>query len=47
MDKLRKEIEKWRERLIEDVQKILKEEIEKDMEVLFDMLWSKRLFKER
>lgn len=46
MEKLRKEIEEWKEFLIEDLQQILKEEIEKDVEVLFDMLWSKRLLKE-
>lgn len=47
MEKLRKEIEEWKEFLIEDLQKILKEEIEKDVEVLFDCLWSKRLLKKR
>ena len=47
MEKLRKEIEEWKEFLIEDLQKILKEEIEKDAEVLFDCLWHNRLLKER
>jgi len=47
MEELRKEIEEWKEFLIEDLKKILKEEIEKDVEVLFDCLWNKRLLKER
>jgi len=47
MEKLRKEIEEWKEFLIEDLQKILKEEIEKDVEVLFDCLLNKRLLKEQ
>ena len=47
MEKLKKEIEKWKEWLIEDLQKILKEEIEKDVEVLFDCLWERGLLKER
>jgi hypothetical protein len=47
MEKLKKEIEEWKEFLIEDLQKILKEEIEKDVEVLFDCLWRERLLKER
>lgn len=47
MDKLKKEIEEWKEWLIEDLQKILKREIEKDVEVLFDYLWDKGLLKER
>jgi len=47
MEKLRKEIEEWKEFLIEDLQKILKEEIEKDVEVLFDCLLNKKLLKER
>ena len=47
MEKLKKEIEEWKEWLIEDLQKELKEEIEKDVEVLFDCLLNKRLLKER
>jgi len=47
MEKLEKEIEEWKEFLIEDLQKILKEEIEKDVEVLFDGLLRKRILKER
>ncbi len=47
MEKLGKEIKEWKEFLIEDLQKILKEEIEKDVEVLFDCLLHKRLLKER
>jgi len=47
MEKLKKEIEEWKGFLIEDLQKILKEEIEKDVEVFFDGLWRKRLLKER
>jgi len=47
MEKLKKEIEDWKEFLIEDLQKILKEEIEKDVEVLFDCLLRRRLLKER
>ena len=47
MEELRKEIEEWKAFLMEDLQKILKEEIEKDVEVLFDCLWNKRLLKER
>jgi len=47
MEKLKKEIEEWKEFLIEDLQKILKEEIEKDVEILVDMLWRKRFLKER
>jgi hypothetical protein len=46
MEKLRKEIEEWKEWLIEDLQETLKEEIEKDVEVLFDCLVRKRLLKE-
>jgi len=47
VEKLRKEIEEWKEFLIEDLQKILKEEIEKDVEVLFNCLLNKRFLKER
>lgn len=47
MEKMKKEIEEWKEFLIEDLHKILKEEIEKDVEVLFDCLWRERLLKER
>lgn len=47
MEKLRKEIEEWKGFLIEDLQKIIKEEIEKDVEVMLDCLWNKRLLKER
>jgi hypothetical protein len=47
MEKLRKEIEEWKEFLIEDLQKTIKEEIEKDVEVLLDCLWNKKLLKER
>jgi hypothetical protein len=47
MEKLNKEIEEWKEWLIEDLQKTIKEEIEKDVEVLFDCLWNKKLLKER
>jgi len=47
MEELRKEIEEWKEWLIEDLQKILKEEIEKDDEVLFDCVLNKELLKER
>jgi len=47
MEKLKKEIEEWKKFLIEDLQKILKEEIEKDVEVLFDCLWEERLLKEQ
>jgi hypothetical protein len=47
MEKLKKDIEEWKEFLIEDLQKILKEEIEKDVEVLFDCLWNKKLLKKR
>ena len=47
MEKLKKEIEEWKERLIEDLQKTIKVEIEKAVEVLFDYLWNKRLMKER
>ena len=47
MEKLKKEIEEWMEFLIEDLQKNIKEEIEKDVEVLFDCLWNKKLLKER
>jgi len=47
MEKLKKGIEEWKEFLIEDLQKILKEEIEKDVEVLFDCLLRKELLNER
>jgi len=47
MEKLRKEIEEWKEFLIEDLQKTIKEEITEDVEVLFDCLLNKRLLKER
>lgn len=47
MEKLKKEIEEWKEWLIEDLQKTIKEEIEKDVEVLFDCLWEKKFLKER
>ena len=47
MEKLKKEIEEWKERLIEDLLKTIKVEIEKAVEVLFDCLWNKRLMKER
>lgn len=46
MEKLRKEIEEWKEWLIEDMQKTIKKEMEKDVEVLFDSLWNKKLLKE-
>lgn len=38
MEKLKEEIEEWKEWLIEDLQKIIKEEIEKDMEILLENL---------
>ena len=47
VDKLRKEIEEWKEFLIEDLQKSIKEEIAENVEVLFDCLWNKKLLKER
>jgi hypothetical protein len=47
MEKLKKEIEEWKEWLIEDLQETIKTEIEKDVEVLLDCLLEKRLLKER
>ncbi|MGB7294575.1 MAG: hypothetical protein WBC70_03225 [Candidatus Aminicenantales bacterium] len=47
MEKLRKEIEEWKEFLIADLQKTIKEEIAENVEVLFDCLWNKKLLKER
>jgi hypothetical protein len=41
MEKLKKEIEEWKKWLIAELQEIMKEEIAKDMEVLFDCLWEK------
>ena len=46
MEKLKKEIEEWKEWLIEDLQKILKGEIEKDVGVLFYCFLNKKLLKE-
>jgi hypothetical protein len=47
MDGVKREIEEWKKWLIEDLQNVLNEEIAKDVEVLFDCLWEKRLLKER
>jgi len=47
MEKITKEIEAWKAWLIEDLQETIKTEIEKDVEVLFDCLWEKKLLKER
>lgn len=47
MEKLKQEIEEWKKWLIEDLHEVMKEEIAKDVEVLFDCLLEKRLIKER
>lgn len=46
-DKLKKEIIEWMEWLKEDIHEILKEELEKDVQVLLDGLWDKDLLKEQ
>lgn len=47
MEKVRKEIEEFRKFLIEDIQKVIKRELNEDIEVLLDCLWDKGLLKER
>jgi len=47
MEKLKKEIIEWMEWLIEDINEILKEELEKDVQALLDTLWDKGILKEK
>ena len=46
MEKLVKEIWEFKEFLVEDLTEILKEEIKKDIEAWFDVLWDKDFLKE-
>jgi hypothetical protein len=47
MEKLKKEIVEWMEWLKEDINKTLKEELEKGVQVLLDTLWDKGVLKEK
>lgn len=46
MEKLEKEINEWREFVIEDIQKVLKKELKEDIEVLLEGLKDKGIIKE-
>jgi len=47
MEKLKKEINEWRKFVIEDIMKIVKKELNEDIEVLLDGLWEHEFLKER
>lgn len=47
MEKLKKEINEWREFVIEDIMKEVKKELNEDIEVLLDGLWEHGFLKER
>ncbi len=47
MEKLKKEIKEWRAFVIEDIQKVVKKELNEDIEVLLGGLWEHGFLKER